>query len=132
MRNVKLILFFLVFGIGSVSFAQESYYELKLLPFNSNESDEFSPFYYDSSIVFCSNRKNNIFIDYKTFDNKPLLDIYVVSRINDSVWGKPKIFSKELMTFFHDGPVCFNLPHNLIYFDRNNNVKTKFGNISDP
>jgi len=72
MKIVKLIFFFLGLIIVTSSFAQENLYELKLLPFNSNDADEFSPIFYDSSIVFCSNRKNKILVDYKTINNKQL------------------------------------------------------------
>jgi len=132
MKIVKLIFFFLGLIIVTSSFAQENLYELKLLPFNSNDADEFSPIFYDSSIVFCSNRKNKILVDYKTINNKQLLDIYMVSGINDSVLGKPKIFSKDLMTIFHDGPACFNNEQNIIYFDRNNFIKSKLKDVYDP
>ncbi|MCK4466417.1 MAG: hypothetical protein KAU83_11970, partial [Bacteroidales bacterium] len=115
------ILFLLVTClINHSSWGQPESYLVRLAPFSSNKYDEFSPVYYKYGIVFCSNRKNDVFITYSTSKKKELLNMYYVKLVNDSInLESLEILSKELMTNFNDGPATFNTEGNVIYYSRN-------------
>jgi outer membrane protein OmpA-like peptidoglycan-associated protein len=98
-----------------VVLGQSETYSIDLAKFNSQKSDEFSPEFYKDGLVFCSNRKWNLFKNYLTSENKGLLKINYV----DTVSGKVKLFSKDLSTKFNDGPASFNRRGDTIYFSRN-------------
>lgn len=128
MERCKKILVYLLFGFLSISMQAQDY-SISLLPFCTKKYSEFAPVYYKGDIVFCSNRKNSIFINYTDEKkNLPLLDIYKVEEIGKNIWGKAEIFSKDLKTNFYEGPASFNSRGTEIYFTRNINVKKKIGN----
>lgn len=118
------------FLIGIISIpVQAQDYTISILPFSSDEYDEYSPVYYKGDIVFCSNRKNTIFIDYTDEkDNLPLLDLFIVEDVGRNSWGKAELFSKEFRSHFNEGPATFNYRGSEIYFSRNNDIKKKIGN----
>ena len=126
----KLILSFAFALWFSLATGQD--YSIVQLPFNSSYYDEFSPVYYEDGLVFCSNRKGGIFINY-TDDrtDKPLFNLYYVDQIGKSDWGKVKVLSKTLKSSFNEGPATFNDRQNTIYYTRNINTKTRIGNIID-
>jgi len=127
------ILFLLVTClINHSSWGQPESYSVRLAPFSSNKYDEFSPVYYKFGIVFCSNRKNDVFITYSTPKKKELLNMYYVKLVNDSInLESLEILSKELMTNFNDGPATFNTLGNVIYYSRNNEVDDKMRDVFD-
>jgi outer membrane protein OmpA-like peptidoglycan-associated protein len=94
---------------------QTETYSVEIAKFSSKKSDEFSPVYYKSGLVFCSNRKSDLIKNYSTSEDKGLLKIFFV----DTISGKVKLFSKELRTRFNDGPASFSKSHDTIYFSRN-------------
>ena len=95
-------------------------YSISLLPFNTDKYDEFSPVYHKGDIVFCSNRKNSIFISYSDEKkNLPLLDIYKVIEEGKNKWGKVQLFSERFKSPFYEGPATFNDRGSAIYFTRN-------------
>ncbi len=107
-------------------------YSISLLPFSTDHYDEFAPIYYKGDIVFCSNRKNTIFIDYTDEkENLPLLDIFLVEEIGKNEWADPELFTKDIRTHFNEGPATFNNRGSEIYFTRNNDVTKKIGNAID-
>ncbi len=119
-----------MFILASSTLAQD--YSISLLPFNTDKYDEFAPVYYRGDIVFCSNRKNTLFINYTDErEELPLLDIYYVEEVGRNEWGKPTIFEKNFTTNFNEGPVAFNDRGSEIYFTRNINIDKKIGNSSD-
>lgn len=94
---------------------QSETYSVQIAKFNSNKVDEFSPVYYKNGIVFCSNRNYNLFLNYKTPQDKGLLKISFA----DTATGKVRLFSKNLSTRFNDGPASFSKSGDTIYFSRN-------------
>jgi len=131
MRKVENILVFIFVIIFSLSSKAQQDYTISLLPFNTEKYDEISPVYYKGDIVFCSNRKNSIFITYNDEkDNLPLFDIYKVEESKES-WGDPQIFAKEFKSHFNEGPATFNGRGSEIYFSRNINYSKKIGNSID-
>ncbi|HAF27618.1 MAG TPA: hypothetical protein DCG75_01085 [Bacteroidales bacterium] len=131
MRKIKKICFYVLLGvIGIPSYAQD--YSISLLPFSTDNYDEFSPAYYRGDIVFCSNQKSTIFIDYTDEkENLPPLNMYRVEEVERNVWGKAELFSKQFKSNANEGPATFNSTGSEIYFTRNNNNKKKIGNFID-
>ena len=128
MERCKKIILYLLFGLLSLNMLAQDY-SISLLPFNTDKYNEFAPVYYKGDIVFCSNRKNTIFIDFTDEKkNLPLLDIYKVEETGKNSWGKVELFSKEFRSHFNEGPVTFNNRGSEIYFTRNIDVKKKIGN----
>lgn len=109
--------------------AQE--YSIERLPFNTTDADEFSTAYYKNGFVFCSNRKSDIFIEYKTKKDEYLFDIYFVPQLKSNKWGAPRIFSKTLSSDSHEGPMCFTKDGSTIYFTRNYKMPHKFKDYTD-
>lgn len=58
-----------LFFTTQISHAQ-SYIEVKSMPFNSRNYDEFAPCFYKGGILFTGNEKTNVFQSAKTSDNK--------------------------------------------------------------
>ncbi|MCB2197621.1 MAG: PKD domain-containing protein [Bacteroidetes bacterium] len=125
--KTNILLCFLAVVLVFPTFAQD--YTISLLPFNTTKYDEFAPVYYRGDIVFCSNRKNAIFINYSDEkENLPLLDIYYVEEGRRNTWGDPEVFLKEYMTPYNEGPATFNGRGTEIYFTRNIDIKKRIGN----
>ena len=130
MKIIKKISLFILLGIISISSNGQDY-TISMLPFNTETYDEISPIYYKGDIVFCSNRKNSVFVSYADEKkNLPLLDLYVIEESRDE-WGKVETFEKSFVTHFNEGPATFNGRGSEIYFTRNINVKKKIGNSID-
>lgn len=128
MERCKKIVFYLLLSFLSLNILAQDY-SISLLPFNTDNYDEFSPVYYRGDIVFCSNRKSSIFINYTDEKkNLPILDIYKVEELGRDGWGKSELFAKDLRTNFYEGPATFNSTGSEIYFTRNIDVKKKIGN----
>ncbi|MFP4022948.1 MAG: PKD domain-containing protein [Thiohalospira sp.] len=128
-KKKNIITLILLLGFSWSVKAQD--YSISLLPFNSNKYNEIAPVYYRGDVVFCSNRKNSIFITFTDErENLPLYDIYRVEEGRDD-WGKPQLFEKDFKSNFNVGPATFNSTGSEIYFTRNINVKKKIGNSID-
>ena len=112
-RQISAILAALLLPLTATG--QSETYSVKIANFSSKKSDEFSPVYYKSGLVFCSNRNSNLLMNYSTSEEKGLLKICYV----DTVSGKVRLFSKDLRTKFNDGPASFSRNRDTIYFSRN-------------
>lgn len=110
--------------------AQEKRYDVELTSFSSLVQDEFSPVFYKSGVVFSSSLRHNSLLTYQN-KQKNLYSIFYVSSKDSTKWGIPHLFSKELTTYFNDGPITFNQQGNIIYFGRNNNIKKSLADVSD-
>jgi len=131
MKIKRNILIYVLLGIFSIPLNAQDY-SISLLPFSTDHYDEFSPVYYKGDIVFCSNKKNTMFIDYTDEkDNLPLLDIFLVEETGRNKWGSPELFAKNFRSNFNEGPVTFSNRGSEMYFTRNNDAKKKIGNVID-
>lgn len=111
------------------SFAQQDTYTIKKATFSSDLYDEFSPVFYKKSIVFCSNRDNNL-TSYSTSQDKGLFKIYYIDTTKKKTWRNSALFSKSLTTRLNDGPVSFNSSMDTIIFSRNLEVSNSLRDIS--
>jgi hypothetical protein len=130
MNKYLYLLLFLLLLPKAESHAQSKSYIVKSAPFSSGIYDEFSPVYYKGGIVFCSDRNDNSIVGYKNDQNR-LFKIFYAGRRGTSGWSPSRILSKEISTFFNDGPATFNEEGTLIYYSRNNSVINSLKNIND-
>ena len=127
-----MILFIIISGCASRHSMHSDYYSVELTPFSSNRYDEYSPVMYDNKIVFCSNRNDDLFIKHFNDKNQENFNIYSID-INDTTsWRKYKLFDKNLVSHFNDGPVTFDAGRQVMYYSRNINIDRKKNNISGP
>ncbi len=107
-------------------------YEVKRAGFNSDRYLDYSPVFFQDGLVFSSNRKHDVMVVHASPDNQELTNIWYVG-LNDSAGQLgPRIFSKELLTSYNDGPVTFNKEGNVIYYSRNIEVDSKLRDVFDP
>lgn len=94
-------------------------YRLDYLNINSLY-DDFSPFLYNDSLLFCSNRERQLGVIYKSSKtDKPLIDIYFTKSIAGEKMSKPKPFQKVINSEFSEGPFTFTKDMGKMYFTRN-------------
>ena len=122
----------IVLGCFAGSLQAQVSYEVKPISVNLNTADEFAPVYYKDGIVFSSNRKNGVWIQYDDVNQKPLTELYYAALKRGRKFESPSLFARELSTIFHDGPASFNAAGTLVAFTRNNKVGKKFGNYLEP
>ena len=113
--------------VADFALAQDLY-RVKLLPFSSRVYNDFAPVVFEDGLIFCSDRKSNVLIDYKTPDNSRLLNMFMVERKDSLKWGSPKILSKELSSVFNEGPSAYNEETKTLFFTRNLSTDKKTKN----
>ncbi len=113
--------------IADVGLAQDLY-RVKLLPFNSRIYNDYAPVVFQEGLIFCSDRKYNVLVDYKTPDNNRLLNMLVVERKDSLKWGSPKILSRKLTSIFNEGPAAYNEETQTLFFTRNLSTDKKTKN----
>lgn len=115
--HIILLFFCSVIAINR-TVAQDTY-QIKNLSFNSRLFDDFAPMFFEDGIIFCSNRKSNLFTSYTSEENEPLLDYYFVQQGDSAEWGKAKAWSEELLSVFNEGPASISKDGKTLYFTRN-------------
>lgn len=123
-RVFIFILTCIAFYSANNCYAQDS---ISVSPVSFNtDGREYAPAYHKGSLVFCGDNLNNeglTYVDKET--NKQLTDIY---SINIDSSNHPQLFSKELKTSFHDGPITFSADGNTAYFTRSQRTKRELRN----
>ncbi|MFW5657645.1 MAG: PKD domain-containing protein [Bacteroidota bacterium] len=98
--------------------------EVSELDFNTletNEFDEIAAVPYDDGLLFSWNRKTEVLRSDITEEENPLFDIYYVGRVDEENWSDPRLFSEDITTRFHEGPVALDPNGREIYFTQNIN-----------
>jgi Tol biopolymer transport system component len=95
----------------------QSYYEVTRLSFNTR-SKELAPAFYKNSLVFCSDRRNDLLTSYIDLDNNPFTNLYVAEQRKPGQFEKPRLMAKELTSFLFEGPSTFSRDGKTIYFTR--------------
>jgi len=105
--------------------------EIHKLSINSSNSD-FGAAFYNDQVVFSSARSVEALLPrIYVWDGQPFLDLYV-SDLNGTVQLKtPQLFSQEINTRFHEGPVAFANNYKTMFFTRNNFLGKKVGKSSE-
>lgn len=104
-------------------------YLIEKASFSSDNYAEFSPVYYKSKIVFCTDRNKGV-SSYSTSDNGKFFNIYAIDTAEIPKGKKVKPFAKELNSKLNDGPVTFNSAGDTLYFSRNLIVDGKTDKLS--
>lgn len=98
-------------------------YDVRSLPFNTPGAD-WGPTIYGNKLVFVSTGDPEVSRDLKyNWDGLPYLDLYYVDIDEYGNYSDPKIFAKEIMTSFHDGPATFDVKNKRMYFNSNRSTK---------
>ncbi len=94
-------------------------YKIDRLNISSPDFSDLAPVIFGEGIIFCSNRKNSIVRDNRTWDNNRVYDIYFAEKTETGRFRNPRIFSRELASQISEGPLCFSPDGNTVYFTRN-------------
>jgi hypothetical protein len=112
-----------------IAVAQELY-TVTSLPFNSREYNDFAAVPYKDGVVFCSNRIQSAILFRTDSSGQPLSDLYFAKKLKDGKWEKkPEIFSKELNSKYHEGPMSFSSDGNEIYFTIGESTEGIFSSV---
>ena len=79
---------------------------------------EFSPTFYREGIVFVTSRQRGGLYDPKL--NTTYFELFYAKLNKEGIPYKPKPFSLEINTKYHEGPVSFSSDSKQMYFSRNN------------
>ncbi len=110
-------------------YAQAPRYDVHKTSFSSSVYDEFSPYFIDGKLVYCSNRPINSMRKYEN-EGGFLFNMFFVDSKRNGRWNAPQLFAKELITHFNDGPATFNSDMTTIFFSRNIYVQGKRKDIN--
>ena len=127
-----IIIYILLFAATGKAGAQPGYYSVEPAPFSSDQYDEYAPVLYRKGVVFCSNRNDDLFIKYLNKESEENFSIYYFNPKDTVNRENSRVFSKNLITPFNDGPVTFNHRNETIYYSRNRNIKTKKRDVFNP
>ncbi|WP_439183198.1 OmpA family protein [Carboxylicivirga taeanensis] len=93
-------------------------YQIEELDFNSKESD-FGAFVLDDKVLFASARDIDVVIRREyAWKETPYLNIFSAN-IKGKKHGSAELFSTNLKSMYHDGPVCANADGTELYITRN-------------
>lgn len=94
----------------------------------STSADDFSPARYGNRIVFASDRAgaSNLTTFYN-WTQSPYLDLFVADPASDVA----SVFSGDLNSLYHDGPVTFSRNQDTIIFTRSNSTGMKLHRSSE-
>ncbi len=97
----------------------EERYEIKEVDFNSEQSD-FGAFIINNDLVFASAREIDYIIRRKyAWKETPYLNLFKV-KLKDDGYSKVDIYSTDLKSIYHDGPIHYNADANELFLTRNN------------
>ncbi len=98
----------------------EERYLIEEVNFNSQQSD-FGPVVYNGDVYFVSARDLDYIIKREyAWKEAPYLNVLKTSE-KEGLFSNPKLFSTEMRSMFHDGPVCFSKDGKELYITRNIN-----------
>ena len=122
MRNFSVkhtVLFFLTCLISMGSLAQNDSIRVERLPFNSRYDDDLAPMIIDNGLLFSTDRRTSIIVDYKTLEGGRILNMFFAEKRDSTNWGPARLFSKNLSTVFHEGYASYHEESRTLYFTRN-------------
>jgi hypothetical protein len=118
-----------IFLLIQVNLPGQSRYEVHKLPFSSPDYDEFCPFVWGDTLIFCSNQGDEFLLTYHDGRNKGLFNIFKVRIDPQGVDMKPSVLSRALITHFNDGPAALSPDGQQIVYSRNQEVNAKRKNV---
>ncbi len=101
-------------------FTDTTQYNISLLSLNTTETNNFSPAFYRSGIVFVSDRsasgKNKAKSEYT---GKEYLDLFYAKKTDKDNWLEPELLRGKINGLYNEGPAVFTKDYNTVYFTRN-------------
>jgi hypothetical protein len=119
--KISAIILFILVNDLFVLKSQRSF-QIRKLPFNTDEYAEYAPSYYRDGIVFCSNRKTEVLTVTTTQTGEYLLNLYWVKPRTERKWEEAKLFSRELTSRLVAGPMTVDSTETTLFFTRTRNV----------
>ncbi len=97
----------------------EERYLIEELDINSTQSD-FSPFVMEDKLYFTSARDIDYIVkrDY-AWKETPYLNVFNAKIKEEGAFSNPNLFSGDMRSMYHDGPVCFNEAGDEMFITRN-------------
>ncbi|NNE55997.1 MAG: OmpA family protein, partial [Flavobacteriales bacterium] len=92
-------------------------FEVEEASFNSEYSD-YSPVPYKDGLVFCSDRKSNVFVTTLDSANNFTSSLFYIERNGDKFKDRPELF-RDVASFMNEGPACFSAEGDVMYFTSN-------------
>jgi len=89
------------------------------------------PAFYKNHLIFSSTSIGSKLEVKYNWNDLPFLSLYSSTIQTDGNLTPPISFAPKLKTSYHDGPVSFDTPHNIIYFTRNNFIRGKVETSKD-
>ena len=114
--NILVFLTLILTALHDVS--GQNLYEVSPLDINT-DGKELAPSLFNGSLVFSSDRRNEVFVKYTDLNGEPLTDLYISSRKDNGKFTNPKLFSKNLTSKFFEGPAAFSSDGRTVYFTKN-------------
>ncbi len=97
----------------------EERYLIQEVDFNSEESD-FAPFVFENQVYFSSARDLDYIIKREyAWKETPYLNVLSSKIKEDNVFSNPTLFSTDLRSMYHDGPVFFSKDGQELFITRN-------------
>src|SRR6478609_5479507 len=107
----------------SYYFRDSVLYDIKLEPFNSDQSD-FAPQYHGDGLVFVSARDRDLFIKRQSSsalnDEEAMLNIFYAPKSAATELDAEVFYHEDLNSPYHDGPITFYGNGKHVAFSRNN------------
>ena len=107
----------------SYYFRDSVLYDIKLEPFNSDQSD-FAPQYHGDGLVFVSARDRDLFIKRQSTsalnDEEAMLNIFYAPKNAATELDAVVFYHEDLNSPYHDGPITFYGNGKYVAFSRNN------------
>lgn len=107
--------------LRNIDYIKSTYTIQDIRSINSRYSD-FAPTEYEGKLIFASSRDTGgISKKRHKWNNEPFLDLYEteIGEASNS-FSKPKNFSRQLNSKFHESTTTFSKDGNTVYFTRNN------------
>jgi hypothetical protein len=119
-----LILFLICFG----QLDAQSFYDTERLKINTRDFNEFGPVMLDSSLYFCSDRKNSY--TKNAVENERVVYRFDVYMVQDTAKMRAMDLPFELNSFGNDGPLCFSPDGKELYVSQNFTAKPEAKTIT--
>jgi hypothetical protein len=122
MKNNKIVAFAILI-ISAISVSGQDF-EIKPLSVNKPNSSDIAPFYSDSTLYFCSNRRSSLFKSYLNQNMDHLYRWYSSKQGADGKFAKPILFQPNLQSKLNNGPFILVNNGNTIVSSQNSPVKS--------
>lgn len=101
-------------------YADTTLFEIKELPFNKPGTNNFSPAFYRSGIVFVSDRgKPGRSSNTSAYTGREYFDLFYAKKTEKGNWLEPELLRGSINGPFNEGPAVFSSDFNTVFFTRN-------------